>query len=608
MDILQYLIALLTTRKQIGIEGLGTLYKKKTPGRYDAETHSFLPPSYALEFTSEILESTNLVEYIQSKRGISQDAAKYFISQFVAEVQNGLQQGEYQLENLGSFTKTNDQLIFSPSQDLNTGFDFFALPSVTAELPQVEAPAQPVEESDEEEVQEEISDVSTENLDQPEIEQVQVPEFEQELAKITGESELIYSNEENEVEETLSEETFEEHIAQEELVEVEEQTNSTDNNEATQEEVFEEITEVNTTAPTTELEAASKEEIIEVDEQTNSTENNEATQEEVFEEITEVNTSAPATEPEAASKEEIIEVDEQTNSTGNNEATQEEVFEEITEVDTTVSTTELETTDKEENDTWDFDGENVVSEHDFHLEEPTDADSENKEEAASYTSNEEKDFKLTSTVHEWDFDSVRSKTGKEDTDLIGEFDNVEVEEPAENEKQQMPLYQKLIIGLVILAAAIAVAYFVKPQLFENFSKNDVDPDQKIAVPIERDNLKTQQDSLDFADSIMQNAEKVGLDVQPAKDTLKVTTAKSEVKPTKTYDIIITSFATEAKAQEYISRMKKKGFDPKISSMEGLRKNISIATYNNIDSAQKYVIKFRKQFRDPEIYIKPIKNN
>lgn len=122
MDILQYLIELLKTRKQIGIEGLGTFYKKKTPGRYDAETHSFLPPSYALEFSSDVLEHTNLSQYIQTKRGISEDSAKYFISQFVEEVHKGLQNGEYNFENLGILQQTGNQLVFTASQDINIGF------------------------------------------------------------------------------------------------------------------------------------------------------------------------------------------------------------------------------------------------------------------------------------------------------------------------------------------------------------------------------------------------------------------------------------------------------------------------------------------------------
>ena len=64
MDIVSYLLELIETRKNVGINAFGTLYKKKTPGRYDSETHSFLPPKYEIAFTNEIKESEDLVHFI----------------------------------------------------------------------------------------------------------------------------------------------------------------------------------------------------------------------------------------------------------------------------------------------------------------------------------------------------------------------------------------------------------------------------------------------------------------------------------------------------------------------------------------------------------------
>ncbi|MGV3545461.1 MAG: hypothetical protein ACO1N4_00260, partial [Pedobacter sp.] len=506
MDILQYLIELLKTRKQIGIEGLGTLYKKKTPGRYDAETHSFLPPSYTLEFTADVLEHTNLAQYIQIKRGISEDSAKYFISQFVSEIHNGLQQGQYSLENLGVFTKENGQLNFAPSQNINTGFDFFALPAVTAELPKVDTPVQ----------EKDITPNQQKDLaEEPQIEQVQVPEFEQEVGRVN-----------QSVEEEHSERVVEEEVS--ENIEVESQP------ETAEEEVFEEITEVSTT----DTDEETNEELVD-----NTSENN---QEEH--------------QPEAAVE---------------NESIEEEVFEEISEVTPETANVKPEPEKrKEQNDTWDFDGENVVSEED--VQEPEKSEEE-KVETEQIPDKAAEDFTLTSTTHDWSFDSVRNEKIKEDPILENEFDQHQLSEDTE-EQRKMPFYQKLLIGLAILLTGLAIAYVAKPELFEDFSRNTTNPDQKIAVPIERSNLKTQQDSLDFADSIMETAEKVGLDVKPAKDTLKVTTTKTEVKPAITYDIIAAAFAKQSEVDEYIAYMKSKGFDAKIANMPGkIYKKISIAS-------------------------------
>lgn len=603
MDILQYLIELLKTRKQIGIEGLGTFYKKKTPGRYDAETHSFLPPSYALEFSSDVLEHTNLSQYIQTKRGISEDSAKYFISQFVGEVHKGLQNGEYLLENLGSLQQTGNQLVFTANQNINIGFDFFALPTVTANVQQAEpTPTEP-----------EV-DVANEapQIQEPTIEHVEVPEFKHEMARLSDEvtvktAQPVEDNEpkpqEEVQEEATSEETTEqplvEEVREEETIvesqeEPESETAAIENNEATDQEVHEEIAEV---------------ENQDTPENTKTVIENDGTvADEAQEEIAEVETQEEAKEAATIER---------------NEATDEEVFEEITEVNTENPTGEdVEEEAKEVSETWSFEGENVISDNDVYEEEgaeqsentaPTETVNTPAEDTDfiprnDFRTEKEDEFKLTSTTHEWDFDNVRSRVSEENT-LIGEYDNDELEEPVEEEKRIMPLYQKVSIGLLILAVLIAIIYFVKPELFQNFGKSGVNPNEKMVLPMERSNLQTQKDSLDFADSIMQTAEKVGLDVKPAKDTIKVTTKKSAVKPTETYDIIAAAFARDSEVEEYIAYMKKHGFEAKVAKMPGkLFKKVSIASYNNIDSAQKYVVKFRKQFNSPKMYVQTIKNN
>jgi len=136
MDILSYLSELIQTRKTVGIPGLGTIYKKKSPGRYDAETHSFLPPNYTVDFTEEVKEEVLLSEFISKKRNVSADTANYFIEEFSNQVNKELD--EQQQADFGSFgllKKQDDQVTLEPLAGLNTGFDFFGLPAVKAEAP-----------------------------------------------------------------------------------------------------------------------------------------------------------------------------------------------------------------------------------------------------------------------------------------------------------------------------------------------------------------------------------------------------------------------------------------------------------------------------------------
>lgn len=139
MEILSYLTELIRTRKEVGIPGLGTIYKKKSPGRYDAQTHSFLPPSYALEFTEEVKETKALAEFISKKKNISFDSSSYYIEQFAEELRRQVKDNrEADLGELGRLLASDNGIALSPSGTVNLGFEFYGLPSFKEESAQEE--------------------------------------------------------------------------------------------------------------------------------------------------------------------------------------------------------------------------------------------------------------------------------------------------------------------------------------------------------------------------------------------------------------------------------------------------------------------------------------
>lgn len=134
MEILSYLTELIRTRKEVGIPGLGTIYKKKSPGRYDAQTHSFLPPSYALEFTEEVKENKVLAEFISKKKSISFDSSSYYVEQFAEELRRQVKDNrEADLGELGRLSASDNGLTLSPSGTVDLGFEFYGLPSFKEE-------------------------------------------------------------------------------------------------------------------------------------------------------------------------------------------------------------------------------------------------------------------------------------------------------------------------------------------------------------------------------------------------------------------------------------------------------------------------------------------
>ncbi|MEJ5994239.1 hypothetical protein WG904_07365 [Pedobacter sp. Du54] len=175
MDIVSYLLELIETRKNVGITALGTLYKKKTPGRYDSETHSFLPPKYEIAFTSEVKEDKNLINFISEKRNIAIESADYYITEFVETIKAQLAEHQQaDLSPLGKLKLINDDLVLESSHTLEIGFASYGLPNVSTEqnqplkhaentatvLEEVSETHQPAE-ADEQPVFDEIADVNT---------------------------------------------------------------------------------------------------------------------------------------------------------------------------------------------------------------------------------------------------------------------------------------------------------------------------------------------------------------------------------------------------------------------------------------------------------------
>lgn len=132
MDILFHLREFLQNHKTISIDGLGTLYKRKSPGKYDVDTHAFLPPSYALTFTNEVDEPEIFVNFIAESENIDNNAAKLQINEFVENIHTQLKdKQEFALNDFGKFILVNDEITFSTSGYDNFGNEFYGLPTLT---------------------------------------------------------------------------------------------------------------------------------------------------------------------------------------------------------------------------------------------------------------------------------------------------------------------------------------------------------------------------------------------------------------------------------------------------------------------------------------------
>jgi cell division septation protein DedD len=218
MDVLFYLTTLIKAHKEVGIPGLGTIYKKKSPGRYDAARHSFLPPSYLIHFTSDLKEDTLLTYLISKEENISADLAVHHIEQFSQQVLDELAEHQtLSFGQLGDFSIETGSLTFTSKQDQHFGFEFYGLPALSADL----APDQEIlpvyEESVHTEVTPEQLELENNNADLGDgtiaiEEEIQAPPFVE-----TPENIEIEETEEELVEETPTDE--EQAVEQEQPIE-----------------------------------------------------------------------------------------------------------------------------------------------------------------------------------------------------------------------------------------------------------------------------------------------------------------------------------------------------------------------------------------------------
>jgi nucleoid DNA-binding protein len=131
MDILQYLIKLVENQKEVGVAGLGTFYKKKSPGRYDVNIHSFIPPSLVLHFKQEVTEEDILKDYISKERNISKNSAHYFIQQFSEDLNKQLEvDKKVALGSLGTLAIVEGTITLSSGSAPDAGIDFYGLPLI----------------------------------------------------------------------------------------------------------------------------------------------------------------------------------------------------------------------------------------------------------------------------------------------------------------------------------------------------------------------------------------------------------------------------------------------------------------------------------------------
>lgn len=581
MDILSYLLELLQQRKEVGITGLGTFYKKKYPGRYDKEKQTFLPPGYTLQFSIDVTEEVALSDFISAKRNISNDSAKYYIEQFVEEVNQKLELNhEVELENTGRLFFTEQGLDFEPVKNINYGSEFYGLPSLAETVAEETQPALP---QVEEEVYDEIAEApnapspfENKSYQAPIIENIELDEVKDDFKNTLKHTE----------------------------------TDATAITEAP--EFIKEQHEENPNrfghTPESEVEnIAAEQHTIEP----KPTEKQE-----------EANPVKEVDIPESV----IIQHEEHPNRFGH---TPESEVENIAAEHQIVAASHIDETEHVENKVTDNPVEDVNQ-----VEVPQSIVEQHEEnpDRFGHTPEAEKNVAKPletvipeSALPQQEYSSrfsLRSEIDEPKT-YINLEDEVKKEEPVieapafikeqhaehpnrfghdpiehhDEPRQGMSTWLMITIAIVALLVIAAITFLIKPELFTGETANTVKPAQAVvdSPKVVVDTLKAKQDSIAKTDSILKANQ-----VQKKTDTVKKEAAKPVVKPAietpkenkvvpntgpSTFYVIAASFQSEKKALVFIKQMEKIGLKAEIALVPGRLKKVSIASFSTEKEAK-----------------------
>jgi len=641
MDILSYLLELLQQRKEVGITGLGTFYKKKYPGRYDKEKQTFLPPGYTLQFSAEVTEENALANFISAKTNINNDDAHNHIAQFVEEVNEKLElDHEAELQNTGRLFFTEQGLGFEPVKNMNYGSEFYGLPSLTETvIEEIKTDSA----QQEEEVYDEIAEApvvpspfENKSYQAPVIENVELDEVKDDLKntlKHTGTptEEIVDAPEfikeqheehpnrfghtpESEVENIAAEQHP---IETPESDETQEVTNTTEEVEVPESVVAQHEEHPNHFGHTPESEVeniAAEHQAIETPESTEAQHEANTAENTPKEEVKNTNAEPEAVEvPESV----VAQHEEHPDRFGH---TPESEVENIAAEHQTIETPESDNAQDE-----------VIPTH--NTSAPEEINSMEVPETVIPQNEPSSRFSLRSQIEEPKTYINLEEEAKKEEPVIealafikeqhAEHPNRFGHDPIEHgdeTRQGMSTWLMITIAVLALVVIAAITYLVKPELFTGEATEAVKPAQVIvdSPKVVVDTLKAKQDSIAKTDSILKANQ-----VQKKADTVKKVAVKPVIKPIveapkenkivpntgpSTFDVIAASYKTVAGAEKYIAIVKARGLNAKIANMAGPWKKVSIASFKTQKEAEEQKDILQKKLKGKGFYVQQIFNN
>nr|WP_294897677.1 hypothetical protein [uncultured Pedobacter sp.] len=137
MEIVTYLVELITEKDQVIVPGLGRFSKKRKSGYYDDTTKTYFPPSGEIVYSTEYMHDDKLVHLISQKKETSLTSAYAILDEYIREIKIALKNGEVNLKGIGILKDEDGQIKLTSETQTNLNKAFFGLPPVDTLSPKL---------------------------------------------------------------------------------------------------------------------------------------------------------------------------------------------------------------------------------------------------------------------------------------------------------------------------------------------------------------------------------------------------------------------------------------------------------------------------------------
>lgn len=120
MDLGVYIVELLGLQGGVSVPGIGHFAQVRINGYYNEQENKFYPPAHEVSFEPQSKDDEELAKYISNKKNISLASSKYFIDKYVISIKQQVASGKADIAGIGYLYTDGSVLAFKAGDNTST--------------------------------------------------------------------------------------------------------------------------------------------------------------------------------------------------------------------------------------------------------------------------------------------------------------------------------------------------------------------------------------------------------------------------------------------------------------------------------------------------------